>query len=110
MYDPKNHKAFKVPKKLWAKWEEMTRSNDYAGRNYEEIAFIRKGMEKIGSPLAEVVYDLECKSSWIVGERMRKDGMDGNDVTKSNAYHRMAMACLELETGSTGVVHLTTGK
>ena len=110
MYNADNHKAFKVPAKLWAKWEAMTDRNDHAGRNYEEIAFIRKGMEKIGSPLAEVVYDLECKSSWIVGERMRNGGMTFNDVTKSNAYYKMALACVDVEAGSTGLVHVETGK
>ena len=110
MYKADNHKAFKVPKKLWAKWEAMSDSNDHAGRNYEVIAFMRKGLEKIESPLAEVVYDLECKASWIVGERMRKGGLNGNDVTKSEAYYKMALACVDMEAGSTGGVHIETGK
>ena len=110
MYKADNHKAFKVPKKLWEKWEAMTDRNDHAGRNYEVIAFMRKGLEKIGSPLAEVVDDLECKAARIVVERDINGGLTYNDVTKSNAYYKMALACVDVETGSTGVVHIETGK
>ena len=110
MYKADNHKAFRVPKKIWEKWEAMTDRNDHAGRNYEKIAFMRKGMEQIGSPLAEVVYDLECKASWIVGERMRNGGLNGNEVTKSEAYYKMALECVAMEAGCTGVIHIETGK
>ena len=110
MYKADNHKAFEVPKNLWEKWETMTDRGDYAGRNYEVIAFMRKGLEKIGSPLAEVVYDLECKAAWIVGERQRNGGLNGNEVTKSEAYYKMALECVYMEAGSTGGVHIETGK
>ena len=110
MYRADNHKAFKVPKKLWEKWETMTDRGDHAGRNYEMIAFIRKGLEKIGSPLAEDVYDLECKASWFVGNREMNGGLNGNEVTKSEAYYKMALACVDMEAGSTGLVHIETGK
>ena len=110
MYKADNHKAFKVPKKLWEKWEAMTDRNDHAGRNYEVIAFIRKGLEKIGSPLAEVVSDLESNASWIVDERRSKGGLNGNDVTKSEAFYKMALACVDMEAGRTALVHIETGK
>lgn len=110
MYSADNHKAFKVSKKLWAKWEDMTDRNDHAGRNLDEVMFIRKGMEKIGSPLAEVVYDLECKSSRIVGARERNGGLTADEVTKSLAYYKMALACVKIEAGSDGIIHLTMGK
>ena len=110
MYKADNHKAFKVPKKLWEKWETMTDRGDHAGRNYEVIAFMRKGLEKIESPLAEVISDLESKALEIVYIRSRKGGLNGNEVTKSEAYYKMALACVDMEAGSTGVVHIETGK
>lgn len=110
MYKADNHKAFKVPKKLWEKWETMTDRGDYAGRNHEVVSFIRKGMEKIGSPLAEVVGELESKALDIVYIRSRQDGLNGNDVTKSEAYYKMALECVGIEAGSTGVIHIETGK
>ena len=110
MYNADNHKAFKVPKKLWEKWETMTDRGDYAGRNYAVIAFMRKGLEKIGSPLAEVVDDLECKAARIVVERDINGGLNGNEVTKSEAYYKMALECVYMEAGSTGGVHIETGK
>lgn len=91
-------KMFRVLKAVRAKWDGMMENGDRLGRYVEEARFIRKRLENIESPLAEIAFDLECKLSFLEGERARNGGLNGIEATKADAYYNMAVALVATET------------
>ena len=93
MFSIDNAKAFKVSKALREKWEEMTDRNDHAGVILEKVVFIKKGLEKIKSPLIVEARRHEGFCETAVETR------DTFGLLYNHAYLRMACALVAEEAG-----------
>lgn len=99
MFMDEKAKVFKVGKALKKKWDAMTDIGDFAGIILDKVVFIRKGMEKIKSPLLYEAQRLKGRAETFVALRESKDGLSGTLVTMDNACLRMACALVAEEAG-----------
>ena len=106
MYSSDNAKAFKVSAKTRRAWNTMTENNDHAGLCAEQVAFILRGLEKIGSQYVGEAERLLGKIREICALRERKHGLNINEAEAAYCYYRMALVLVELEAGSTAIVAL----
>lgn len=97
MFSIDNAKAFKVSKALREKWEAMTDRNDHAGVILEKVGFVRKGLEKIKSPLVGEAKRLEGLCREVVDEREKEGGLSYEKCTLDDAYLKMAGALVTTE-------------
>ena len=96
----KTERAFKVPKKVRAKWDAMTECNDHQGRMKEEILFIAQAMKKVGSPFAEMAQELYERESGLCEKRDKAGGLNYMECQLGRGYYNMALALVATETSA----------
>ena len=99
MFMDEKAKVFKVGKALKKKWDAMTDIGDFAGIILGKVTFIRKGLEKIKSPLLTDAKRLEGMAQCVVDVREIEGGLSGNLDVMDRAYLRMACALVAEEAG-----------